>query len=702
MTKGTRFATASVIAILAATAALPQTELTYNRFGMPGLIETPSALSPAEGTLAGSLGFQETGYRATFSYQLTDRLTLAARYGITDLYGAAPGDTISGRFDRGFDLHYRLLDQGDMLPALAIGLRDFMTPGRFGAEYIVATRSIGDDLTVTAGIGWGGLAMRNGFAHPIAGLADRPQFTESDPDGQLASDQWFRGDAAFFGGLSYRINDRWGVVAEYAPVDYPVEPFGPAVDAGIPYNIGLTYQRGPNVQLSVASLYGRDIGVSGTFTLNANNRPGMGGMETAPTPVKPRARPAAADWNRGTEPALRAATAQLLQMEGQTLTGFEMTDTTVRLRYINGRYRSQAQAMGRVARLLTQVMPDSIDTFILEPEARGIPLSSVTLQRDAIEALENHPGAAEALLQQTTFGDAGPDATLTDTRPERDPFQWGFGPFIGINPFGGDGALAINAGLSLRATYQITPQLIASGTITQSLLKAEKRDPVPDATPDIQNVRSDSRFYGDDGVPVLQNLMLTHYGRPGADLYSRVSLGYLESMFGGVSTELLWKPVDSAFGLGAELNYVAQRDTDMRFGFGEYDYDVFSGHLSAYYDLGTGYHAQLDLGRYLAGDWGATLSLDREYENGIRVGAYVTQTDISYAEFGNGSYVKGVRVTIPQDFVTGAATRGSYDAELRTRIGDGGARLNVGGRLYGVVRDAHGADLTDTWGRFWR
>ena len=218
----------------------------------------------------------------------------------------------------------------------------------------------------------------------------------------------------------------------------------------------------------------------------------------------------------------------------------------------------------------------------------------------------------------------------------------------------------------------------------------------------MQNVRTDATYYGDDGVPVLQNLTLSHYARPGRDLYSRVSVGYLERMFGGVSTELLWKPVTSNLGLGAEINYAAQRNTDMLFGFDEYDYDVVTGHLSAYYDLGNGYHTQLDVGRYLAGDWGATVSLDREFDNGVRIGAYVTQTDLSYDDFGDGSYSKGVRITIPQDFLTGQATQGSVGAVLQTQVGDGGARLGVNGRLYDVVRGAHTADLSDTWGRFWR
>ena len=60
----------------------------------------------------------------------------------------------------------------------------------------------------------------------------------------------------------------------------------------------------------------------------------------------------------------------------------------------------------------------------------------------------------------------------------------------------------------------------------------------------------------------------------------------LERAFGGVSSEVLWKPVEQNWGLGAELNWVAQRDSYSWFGFGEYDYDVVMGHASLYWDTG--------------------------------------------------------------------------------------------------------------------
>ena len=82
-----------------------------------------------------------------------------------------------------------------------------------------------------------------------------------------------------------------------------------------------------------------------------------------------------------------------------------------------------------------------------------------------------------------------------------------------------------------------------------------------------------------------------------------------EEMFGGISTEVMWRPVNSRLALGAEVNYVAQRNNDGGLGFDHYDYRVATGHLSGYYDFRSGFFVEIDAGRYLAGDVGATLTI---------------------------------------------------------------------------------------------
>ena len=46
------------------------------------------------------------------------------------------------------------------------------------------------------------------------------------------------------------------------------------------------------------------------------------------------------------------------------------------------------------------------------------------------------------------------------------------------------------------------------------------------------------------------------------------------------------------------------------------------GHLSVYYDAGGMFDIEVNAGRYLAGDWGATTTISRKFGSGWEVGGY--------------------------------------------------------------------------------
>ena len=170
--------------------------------------------------------------------------------------------------------------------------------------------------------------------------------------------------------------------------------------------------------------------------------------------------------------------------------------------------------------------------------------------------------------------------------------------------------------------------------------------------------------------------------------------------------------------IGAEVNYVAQRAPDQGLGFtlpqslyqtdetgtetGPSSYRLLTGHVSGYYALDNGFNLQLDVGRYLAGDVGATFTVEREFGNGWRVGAFATKTDVSAEEFGSGSFDKGIKLEIPFAWATGSATRKTAQTVLRPFGRDGGQRLELEGRLYETVREYQATGLDQQWGRFWK
>jgi len=83
------------------------------------------------------------------------------------------------------------------------------------------------------------------------------------------------------------------------------------------------------------------------------------------------------------------------------------------------------------------------------------------------------------------------------------------------------------------------------------------------------------------------------------------------------------------------------------------------------------------------------------------VGAFFTLTDVSAEDFGEGSFDKGIRVSMPLSWFLGKPNRQTLGTTIRPIQRDGGQRLTVPGRLYGQVRDAHARALKAQWARAW-
>lgn len=683
-----------------------QETYSYSLYGVPGLIDMPTAQSAEDAELAATIGHFAGSTRTTLSFQITPRLSGSFRYASIDNWFLATGEET---YDRSFDLRYQLLEEGRTLPAIAIGLQDMIGTGIYSAEYIVATKHLVPELSVTAGLGWGRFASDGGFENPLGFLSDDFNTRETlrtGRGGRLESSKWFRGEAAFFGGVAWKATDRLALKVEYSSDSYTAEasPQRALFERKSPYNFGLSYAVSDAVSAQAFALYGREIGASLTFVTNPKRPAVIGGIGQRPTPVLVRAQGAANDlaWTvqSDAKDILRGSMQRILDDEGITLEAIKIEQSSATILIRNRTYVSGAEAVGRTARILAQVMPASVENFTIVPVVNGVRAAAVTILRTDLERLEFDPANVEKSLQRVQITDATQMAdALTYADGLYPRFRWGLGPSLSATYFDPNNPVSIDIGAELTLGYHLAPGLTVSAAMRKSI--ANNRLDTPRVSNSIiQRVRSDGPLYSAAGDPALTQLVVSYQTNVAPDFYGRVTAGYLEQMYGGLSTELLWKPVDSRLGIGLELNYAKQRDFEQRFGF--QDYEVVTGHLSGYYDFGNSFHGQLDVGRYLAGDYGATITLDREFANGWSVGAFATFTDVPFDDFGEGSFDKGLRFTVPLTHFVGTPTRQTFQSTVRPLQRDGGARLNVPDRLYQTVRDYHRGDLEDGWGRFWR
>ncbi len=708
--------------VLAATGPVAQQAMpadraapTPNSYGMPGLIDMPVARPMPDGRFALTGTALPGTSRVTLAFQIAPRLTGSFRY--SRIERPRLGDRL---FDRSFDLQFLLLEEGPRRPALAVGLRDFIGTGEYASEYLVATKQVSPRLRLTAGLGWGRLAGKNAFSNPLGVLDDRFRtrpggFTGTG--GRVEFTRFFRGDAALFGGIEYQANERLRLVAEVSGDTYRNETGGtdPRWRQRMPVNLGFSYALGPRTTLSGFLLHGGTVGLSAAVAFDPG-RPLRAVRVDAPVPVAVRPAPAAGagwstDWAEvpSARPILRQALAARLAGEGLRLETFETGSRRAVVTYTNLRHETPARALGRAARVLTEVLPHSVEEIVLVSAARGMPVTSVTLRRSDLEALEHAPEGTEALLARAAIADGRGAATQAGTlwqpHPAETPrFGWSVLPYVQPALMDPSAPLRADVGLRAEARFALASNLLVSGAVTQRLagnlsgttraLEACRNDGFC-----YERVRSDAPFYSSDR-PVLERLAVDHFSRPGPDLFGRLSAGWLERMYGGVSAELLWKPVASRLALGVEVNHVRRRAPD---GFASFlDYEVTTGHVSAYYDIGAGYSGQIDVGRYLAGDVGATLTLSREFASGWRIGAYATITDMPFSAFGEGSFDKGITITIPVTWFDGRPSRARNSQTIRSLTRDGGARLEVQNRLHPLVRELQRGNLEQGWGTVWQ
>ncbi len=667
-------------------------------YGTPGLLEIPTAEMFDDGALVFTAAGLRNSGRGTMTFQMLPWVHGSFRYAVIDRLDG-PDTT---RYDRSFDIHFRLREESRHSPAIVMGLRDFGGTGVYAAEYFVATKTIQDRLKLTGGIGWGRIAGRGAFSNPLGVFGSRfdtrPPPNSNGQGGELEFGNWFRGDAALFGGASWQYNDRLTFLAEYSPDLYSQEAVNDSFRVRSPINVGVQYRFDNGTQLTTSFLYGSTLGLTLSYFVDPRKSVAPGGQGAAPPPLQPRSQTAAATADRATGD-IRSRMQAALAQEGLRLVYLSETGDTVQVGVENTTYGQAAQALGRTARVLANEEPAQTEHFDIALMSNGVPLSAVRVNRDDLYELEHDPDNAWRSFARAEVSDTLPlvqGGILTDAYPH---FSYRFGPYLNFSFFDPDDPLRYEVGAALGLDYTLSPGFTLSTGLRLPILSTLDDSTRVSDSP-LPHVRSDWAIYARESNLRIEHMTGEYLWRPGTNLYARTTLGYLETMFGGLSAELLWYPTNSRLALGAEANYAVQRDFDVLFGF--QDYSVATGHVSAYYDLPGEYHAQVDVGRYLAGDYGATFTLDREFNNGFKVGAFFTLTNVSSEEFGEGSFDKGIRLEIPVSWLTGRPSRNKIAQTIRPVLRDGGARLHVRNRLYGVTREARAQDLSRGWGRFWR
>ncbi|WP_411359039.1 YjbH domain-containing protein [Pseudidiomarina salilacus] len=699
---------------------------TTSDFGGVGLLQTPTARMNSEGHI--TIGYSDTDdYRRTsVTLQVFDWLEATARY--TDLrYNFySDSENFSGDQtlkDKGFDLKFRLYQESQWLPEVAVGLRDLGGTGLFGGEYFVASKALTTEHLGTfdfhLGLGFGYLGVRDNAYNPFCEITDEFCMRKrgSTPGGgDVEWDKMFKGPAATFGGIEWQTPlDGLRVKAEYDPNDYsrernpnPIDPENPRVIVQDSFwNFGAEYELNDFLNLKLGYQRGNTMTFGFSFRYN---------LATA---YQVKTEPPLRDARYSTASNFNDVDLQRLSQDLLNETGFRVKEVQadaqeVTLYAEQTRYRDREEAVEKAARILSNELPENIQRYAIAETNDGVDIVQYNINapyyKSAARAERFYREEDDAItlsnVYRTTdraYNTPNDVARSSTTGPTTGQNQWcddnqasnacvtrtrstGYSLTPSLSQaFGGaENFYIYQLALMANGHYNFSNKLKLNGTVGLNIINNYDEfnyliDDMPNPLP---RVRTRIREYADNQDLWLQNAQLTYIDQADTNWYYSLYGGYLERMFGGVGGEILYRPLNSRWAVGFDLNYVQQRDPDNSFSFE--DYDVFTGHASLYWQpkLIPDTLIKLKAGRFLAGDDGVQVDVSHQFDSGVRAGAYAAFTNVSREEYGEGGFTKGFYISIPFDlfFVRNTLSRGTIGWNPITR--DGGQMLNRSVNLY--------------------
>lgn len=683
-------------------------EYSTNDYGGIGLLQIPSARFAPDGEFRVGASTADPYNQILLGLQWLPWLETGFRYTEVDnrRYGPEAFSGDQTYKDRSIDLKIRLRDDVDLYPAIAIGLRDVGGTGLFASEYIVFTKDYAD-IDWTVGIAWGRLGSRGGLRNPFAALSsrfdDRPR---TGGPGDAGLERLFGGrQIGLFGGLQWQTPmPHLSFKLEIDGNDYQSEALDNDQEVDSAISFGLNYRVADVVDIAAGLERGNTLMVRLALYSDLNRSRGPFKVLDEPTTpvVAAQAGKNSTLFERASvvDAALFARLSAELRRQSITLKAIDTDPASGRLTvwYTQTLTRDPARALGRIGQTLSVLAPAGIEHFTLVNLAADAENARVTLPRkvlvDAIAFRADPEDIGAAAVIETPQRGSLDKAAFKEPNPYPD-FTWTMGPALRQHVGGPDdfyfGQLwwRINAGLALTPRWSFSA---AAGADIYNNFDG-LRQPSDSRLP---KVRSDIVQYLREGQNNLVRLETNYVWSPLQDWSARLSAGVFEEMYAGIGAEVLYRRPGAKWALGANLNRVRQRDFDQRFDF--LDYEVSTGHLTAYFDLPFhGMSGRLSAGRYLARDKGATLELSRRFASGVVAGAFATRTDVTSEDFGEGSFDRGIFMILPFDLFFAKSSRRAVPLVFRPLTRDGGQKVRDGMSLFDLTEPGQ-IDRDADWG----
>ncbi|MEZ9909378.1 YjbH domain-containing protein [Vibrio sp. 10N.261.51.A3] len=674
-------------------------------FGGVGLMQMPTGRMAPEGEFNFSASFNNEYYFYNVSLQVMPWLETTIRYTqVQDMLysGGADQDCSQNSFsgctkytDKGIDFKLRLIEEGYYLPEVSVGVRDFGGTGLFDGEFVAATKRFGP-VDFTLGIAWGYMGTSGNFTNPLCKASDKYCERPSDFKGNGGSidfERWFKGDAAIYGGFEYQTPYKpLTLKVEYDGNDYSQDfsaVRGVDMTQHTSWNVGAVYHFTDWGSAKVSYERGDTLTLGFDLSTNFNEMYSVW-RDTETAELRP------SDVETVDDIDMAALAEELETIAGYEQAQILVDDNSIVVKGTQVKYRDRDIALERGATVIANAVPSYIDTYKIIENDKSMELTETTVDAQAFKAAANN----SYLNAQTS------DATDTHELERkksviyhdgRERFDVSISPNLAQSFGSAENFYLYSLGLYTNASFWALNNVELSGSLYVNLVDNYDKFnyTIPsDGTDQTPRVRTLFRSYVDDPVR-LDRLQLTWFEDYGSGIYTQAYGGYLESMFAGVGGEILYRPFNQNWAIGADMTAISQRDPESWFGTFDQEIQVnpddssrtykvidkgTTGFITGYYtpqwDFLSGTLLKVGVGKFLAGDIGTRVDFSKQFKSGVIAGAFVSLTDMTTEEYGEGSYTKGFYVSIPFDLVTvkPSSSRAGFTWLPITR--DGGQVLN--------------------------
>lgn len=602
-----------------------------NIYGSLGLISSPNARHDKPGTIRFNISNTSPYLHTALGLQLAKSLYINLRQ--TSQTSSLIGD--SKKMTPGIDFKLRLVKEGFYNPEISIGINSAIGHKKHSSEYIVFSKLI-KNIDYTAGITWGRTSNKLNIKNPLSQISSHFEKERNYTNEETNTpNNWFTGqNMGIFAGIEYFTPIKnLSLKAEYNGEDYlPEKSSITNYKAPSPWAYGASYSPNSWSNISIGFIGKNQIFTKLSINQSIDNWQGKKHKQSKENIYKNiRIDKASIDKNK--------VNSQLYLSP--------LYSTPEQIKHVTTKFVKETKNQYPY----TQI---KLKKYGLQGPTIQVPTKKIILSKN------NKLISPQEIWHETNIDNSSSQFKKTDKK-----FT-----FLGINPhellnnkqktewnFILENKLSLseeNSGILYRTS--IMAKLIKPLTNT-AYLTISPRLNLKDNLKNIHkykernylSARNNEDSFASTTISI-DTMAISWLKTIYKDIHIAYHAGWLEEMYIGSGAEILYRPFNKRFAIGADTFLPIARNPNSNMNIKFTHPENATAHINLYYEIpNSDFTFKTSIGRFLAGDTGAKFELSKTFKNGTELETFFTITNMYDTDIfgGTTSLNHGIKLSFP-------------------------------------------------------